>query len=210
MESLATSAFLTGFGLTLGLIVAIGAQNAFVLRQGLRREHVLPIVVCCIVADVALMGAGVAGVAELIQAHPMLATAFAVAGALFLAAYGLGAARRAMRPGTLELPGEGPKRPLGVVLLQLAGFTLLNPHTYLDTVVLVGSVGAQQAGALKWHFTVGAASASSVWFASLGYGARLLAPWFRRPTAWRVLDAIVAVVMLGLALALLGPLFTGN
>ena len=206
MDSSVTSAFVTGFGLTLGLIVAIGAQNAFVLRQGLRREHVLPIVVFCIVADVLLMSAGVAGMAGMIAAHPAVATALGLAGATFLAAYGVRAGLRAVRPGTLQTRDEGTRQPLRVALLQLAGFTLLNPHTWLDTVVLVGSVGAQQAGALKWYFTVGAAMASGVWFTALGFGARLLAPWFRRPMAWRVLDALVAVVMLALAAALTWPI----
>ena len=199
MSTVDPSAFAAGFGLGLGLIVAIGAQNAFVLRQGLRREHVGPIVACCAAADAALIALGVAGLSGLLAAHPAVARAMAVAGALFLAAYGLAAARRALRAASLEARIDGPRLPLRVALLQLAGFTLLNPHTYLDTVVLVGSVGAQQAGALKWHFTAGAAAASGVWFASLGYGARLLAPWFRHARAWRLLDAGVALVMLGLA-----------
>jgi len=199
MDLPVSSSFITGFGLCLGLIVAIGAQNAFVLRQGLRREHVLPIVVFCFVADALLITAGVAGMAPLIAAHPMVATAFAAGGAAFLLVYGARAAIRALRPGTMSLPGSGAAAPLRHVILQLAGFTFLNPHTFLDTVVLVGSVGAQQAGALKWYFTAGAASASGLWFAGLGYGARLLAPVFQRPVAWRVLDGVIAVVMFLLA-----------
>jgi L-lysine exporter family protein LysE/ArgO len=199
MDLPVSSSFITGFGLCLGLIVAIGAQNAFVLRQGLRREHVLPIVVFCFIADALLITLGVAGMARLIAAHPMVATAFAAGGAAFLLAYGARAAARALRPGSMALPGSGAAAPLRHVILQLAGFTFLNPHTFLDTVVLVGSVGAQQAGALKWYFTAGAASASGLWFAGLGYGARLLAPLFQRPVAWRVLDGIVAAVMFLLA-----------
>ena len=208
MDPVISSAFATGFGLSLGLIMAIGAQNAFVLRQGLRREHVLPIVVFCAVADLLLIAAGVAGMARLVASHPSAAMAVGVGGAVFLLAYGLRAALRALRPGTLQAQGHGAATPLGRVMVQLAGFTLLNPHTYLDTVVLVGSVGAQQAGVMKWYFTAGAASASGLWFAGLGYGARLLAPWFQRPAAWRVLDAVVAIVMAVLGVGLLWQVFS--
>jgi L-lysine exporter family protein LysE/ArgO len=208
MEHLDMSSFATGFGLTLGLIVAIGAQNAFVLRQGLRREHVLPVVVFCIVADMLLIAAGVGGMARLVAAHPAVGTVVAVGGALFLLGYGARAALRALHPGVLQAQGEGGATPLARVMVQLAGFTLLNPHTYLDTVVLVGSVGAQHAGVMKWYFTAGAASASGVWFAALGYGARLVAPWFQRPAAWRVLDAVVAVVMATLGGGLLWSVFS--
>ena len=207
MDFLASPAFLTGFGLGLGLIVAIGAQNAFVLRQGLKREHVLPVVAFCFFADVVLIALGVSGMATVVEAHPQVRSVFAAAGADFLLTYGANAARRALRPGRLSMPGEGPATPLRRVLVQVAGFTLLNPHTYLDTVLLVGSVGAQQMGAMKWYFTAGAASASGVWFAGLGYGARLLAPWFQRPAAWRVLDGLVAAVMVLLAAGLVWPTF---
>lgn len=203
MDLPVSSTFLTGLGLGLGLIVAIGAQNAFVLRQGLRREHVMPVVAFCVLADVALIVAGVAGMARLVAASPLVGTVFALGGSAFLLAYGARAAGRALRPGSLAPAGDERTVPLGQVIAQLAGFTLLNPHTYLDTVVLVGSVGAQQAGALKWYFTAGAASASGLWFTGLGFGARLLAPLFRRPTAWRVLDALVAVTMFVLGGALL-------
>lgn len=207
MDFLLSPAFLTGFGLGLGLIVAIGAQNAFVLRQGLRREHVLPVVAFCFVADVVLITLGVSGMASVIEAHPQIRAVFAAAGAAFLLVYGMKAASRALRPGALVTPGSGPATPLRRVLVQVAGFTLLNPHTYMDTVLLVGSVGAQQMGAMKWYFTAGAASASGLWFTSLGYGARLLAPWFQRPAAWRMLDAVVALVMFVLAVGLVWHTF---
>lgn len=188
-----------GLALSLGLIVAIGAQNAFVLRQGLQRAHVGPLVLACVAADALLMAAGVAGLAGLIGGHPALARVLAGAGMLFLLAYGLRALWSARRPGSLQ---AGATAPLSQrqALLQLAGFTLLNPHVYLDTVLLVGSVGAQQPSwAARGAFVAGAASASALWFTTLGYGARWLAPWFARPRAWQLLDGLIGAMMLGLA-----------
>lgn len=188
-----------GLALSLSLIVAIGAQNAFVLRQGLQRAHVGPLVLACVAADALLMAAGVAGLAGLIGDHPVLARTLAAAGLLFLLAYGLRALWSARRPGALQA-GAPVALSRRQALLQLAGFTLLNPHVYLDTVLLVGSVGAQQPGwAARGAFVAGAASASALWFTSLGYGARWLAPWFARPRAWQVLDAVIGVMMLALA-----------
>ncbi len=203
------SSFATGFALGFGLIVAIGAQNAFLLRQGLRREHVGVLVLFCAVADALLMAAGVAGLARLLGAQPGLAQALAAFGVLFLAGYGLRALWRAAKPGALQAAGGGglTRRQ---ALAQVAGFTLLNPHVYLDTVLLVGSVGAQQpAGTARLVFTAGAACASAVWFSGLGYGARLLAPWFAKPRAWQVLDVLIGLTMLALA-ALLVPLALGR
>jgi L-lysine exporter family protein LysE/ArgO len=189
----------TGFALSLSLIVAIGAQNAFVLRQGLRREHVGAIVLFCWVADGLLMVAGVAGLAQVLGGQPALARVLTAAGALFLAAYGVWALWRATRAHALK--AEAFVQPLTrmQVLLQLAGFTLLNPHVYLDTVLLLGSVGAQQPGHAKLWFTAGAVLASGLWFASLGYGARWLAPVFAKPRAWQALDALIGMTMLALA-----------
>jgi L-lysine exporter family protein LysE/ArgO len=188
----------TGFVLGLTLIVAIGAQNAFVLRQGLRREHVGPIVAFCAIADALLMLGGIAGLAQVLGHRPMLAAALTAGGALFLAVYGLRALARARQGGTLgAADGSGPLT-LAAALAQTAAFTLLNPHVYLDTVLLVGSVGAQM-GQARWWFGAGAATASLVWFTSLGYGARLLAPVFARPRAWQVLDALIGLTMLGIA-----------
>ncbi|MCV2353432.1 LysE/ArgO family amino acid transporter [Paucibacter sp. B2R-40] len=188
-------------GLLLGttLIVAIGAQNAFVLRQGLRREHVGAIVLACGLTDALLMAAGVFGLAALINAEPLLTRLISGAGAIFLTGYGLRALWRARRPGADLHAAQGPRLSLRQALLQLAGFTLLNPHVYLDTVMLVGSVGAQQPTALRLAFMMGAASASLLWFALLGYGARWLAPWFARPRAWQILDALIGLTMLALA-----------
>jgi L-lysine exporter family protein LysE/ArgO len=194
----ALSAAATGAALGLTLIVAIGAQNAFVLRQGLRREHVGAIVTFCAVADAVLMLAGVAGLAQVLGQRPALATWLTVGGAAFLAAYGLRALWRARRPGSLQAASGAAGAALLPVLMQTAGFTLLNPHVYLDTVLLVGSVGAQM-GPLRWWFAGGAALASVAWFTALGYGARWLAPVFARPRAWQVLDAVIGLTMLALA-----------
>jgi L-lysine exporter family protein LysE/ArgO len=197
-----TAAFLAGLALSAGLIVAIGPQNAFVLRQGLRREHVGPVVALCAAADVALMGAGVAGVGAALDRLPGLARALAAGGALFLGWYGLSALRRAASPHALAVAGEGAGLTLRAALLRTAGFTLLNPHVYLDTVMLVGAVGAAQPEGARVAFVAGAGLASAAWFAALGYGARLLAPLFARPAAWRALDALVGVTMLALAAGL--------
>jgi L-lysine exporter family protein LysE/ArgO len=198
MNAAATAA-LTGWALSLALIVAIGAQNAFVLRQGLRREHVGPVVAVCAVADALLILAGVAGMGQVLGEQPALARVLTLGGALFLSAYGLRALWRAARPGALlAAAGEQPIS-LKAALLQALAFTLLNPHVYLDTVMLVGSVGAQQPGALRWFFAAGAMAASGMWFSALGYGARFLAPLFLKPRAWQVLDVLIGAVMLLLA-----------
>ncbi|KPF48052.1 amino acid transporter [beta proteobacterium AAP121] len=197
------SAAVSGFVLGLSLIVAIGAQNAFVLRQGLRREHVGPIVALCAGCDAVLMAAGVAGLAQLLGARPGLATVLTLGGMVFLAAYGLMALKRALRPGVLQAAAaSAAPNPLRTVLLQALGFTLLNPHVYLDTVLLLGSLGAQQPGAAKGAFVAAAATASLLWFTALGYGARWLAPVFARPRAWQVLDVLIGLTMLALAAGL--------
>ena len=194
----AFSAAFTGATLGLTLIVAIGAQNAFVLRQGLRREHVGAIVAFCALADALLMLAGVAGLAQLLGERPALAFWLTAGGATFLLLYGLRALWRAARPGTLQAAEGTASISLAQALAQTAAFTLLNPHVYLDTVLLVGSVGAQM-GDARWWFAGGAALSSVLWFAALGYGARWLAPVFARPRAWQVLDGLIGVVMLALA-----------
>jgi L-lysine exporter family protein LysE/ArgO len=185
--------------LSLGLIVAIGAQNAFVLRQGLRREHVASVVVFCAVADALLIAAGVLGMAQALGNSPGLARALAVAGACFLAAYGWRALQRARQPNALTAGDSGSALSRGAALAQAAAFTLLNPHVYLDTVLLVGSIGAQQPDGLRGWFIAGASTASALWFGSLGFGARWLAPWFARPRAWQVLDGLIGVTMWVLA-----------
>jgi L-lysine exporter family protein LysE/ArgO len=205
----ALAAATQGFVLGGSLIVAIGAQNAFVLRQGLRREHVLPIVLFCIVADALLMLAGVAGVATVLGHRLELARALTAGGAAFLGVYGLRALARALRPGALQVADDGRGVTLAAALAQCAAFTLLNPHVYLDTVLLVGSLGARL-GEMRWWFAAGAAGASCVWFAALGFGARLLAPLFAKPRAWQGLDALIGVVMLALAAMLVGAAIGGQ
>lgn len=200
-------ALLAGLGLGLSLIVAIGAQNAFVLRQGLRGEHVLPVVLVCAASDALLITAGVAGVGALVQQAAWLLVVVRAGGAAFLLGYAALAARRALRPAGTALDGSGaPARGSrrGALLTALA-LTWLNPHVYLDTVVLLGSVAAGQ-GADRWAFGAGAVAASALWFGGLGFGARLLRPVFARPGAWRVLDGAIAVVMALLAASLLAGL----
>lgn len=194
--------FATGAALSASLIVVIGAQNAFVLQQGLRRQQVGVIVVTCIVLDALLMGLGVSGLGAVLSLHRGASLALGLLGAAFLAWYGVQAARRALAPQALAA-GTGAALSRASALRQTLAISLLNPHVYLDTVLLVGAVGAQQAAAARWPFWVGAASASAAWFVSLGYGARLLSPLFARPAAWRVLDALVALTMWTLAALLL-------
>ena len=192
---------LIGFATGLTLIVAIGAQNAFILRQGIRREHVLPVVAVCTVSDVALMAAGVAGFGALVTAHPQVLTLARFGGAAFLIVYGMLAARRAWRPSGLTPSEAGPSRLAGVVLTCLA-FTFLNPHVYLDTVVLIGALSNEHRDG-RWLFGVGAAVASAMWFTTLGFGAGRLRGLFARPTAWRILDGLIAVTMIALGVAVL-------
>ena len=200
--------FVQGMALSLGLIVAIGAQNAFVLRQGLRREHVGAIVAFCAAADALLIAAGVLGMAQALGERPGLARALALAGAAFLLAYGVQALRRARRPQALQAAGAGAGLRRSAAVAQAAAFTLLNPHVYLDTVLLVGSIGAQQPAELRGWFVAGAGAASLLWFGLLGYGARRLAPWFARPRAWQMLDVLVGLTMWVLAGLLLRGVFS--
>jgi len=206
----ATTAFANGLFMSLVLIVAIGAQNAYVLRQGLRREHVGAVVLFCAASDAVLIGAGVAGMAQALNGRPMLATVLAALGAAFLCAYGLRALWRSRQRAALQASAQGASSlSRAAVVAQAAGFTLLNPHVYLDTVLLVGSAGAQHAGLLKVWFVAGAATASALWFTSLGFGARLLAPVFAKPRAWQMLDALIGGTMLLLAAMLLRRALAG-
>jgi L-lysine exporter family protein LysE/ArgO len=191
----------SGFFLGLSLIMAIGAQNAFVLRQGLRREHVFVVCLTCALSDAMLITAGVAGMGWLAREVPWLAPAMTWAGAAFLFVYGALSFRRALTPGTLTATGQGGGS-LRAALLTCLALTWLNPHVWLDTVVLLGSVAAQFPGNAV-PFGIGAATASFAFFFALGYGARALAPVFARPAAWRVLDVAVGVVMWTIAAKLI-------
>ncbi|WP_291932906.1 LysE/ArgO family amino acid transporter [Limnohabitans sp.] len=201
--------FVQGMVLGLGLIVAIGAQNAFVLRQGLRREHVGGVVAFCAVADALLITAGVLGMAQALGDRPMLARGLALGGAAFLAVYGWRALQRARQANALDVTNTGQGLSRGAALAQAAAFTLLNPHVYLDTVLLVGSIGAQQPSPLQGWFAAGASAASLLWFSALGFGARWLGPWFARPRAWQVLDALIGVTMWVLSLLLVRHVVNG-
>jgi L-lysine exporter family protein LysE/ArgO len=199
---LVTAAALAGFVTGLSLIVAIGAQNAFVLRQGLRRRHVGLVVAVCAVSDLVLILAGVAGIGTVVERAPVVLVVVRWLGAAFLLGYGLLAARRALRGGQLEAAADRPLSTSAVLATALA-FTWLNPHVYLDTVLLVGSIASTHGHPGRWWFAAGAGLASIGWFTALGYGARALTPVFRRRNAWRVLDGGIAVVMLTLAVSLL-------
>jgi len=196
-------AYLAGLGTGAGLIVAIGAQNAFVLRQGLQRRHVGAVVLVCVLADLVLIALGVAGMGLAVQRQPGLLQLLRFVGAAFLAAYGLLAVRRAWRGESGLRPADAAADGLGRTVLACLGFTLLNPHVYLDTVVLLGSLSTHYDGAGRWSFAAGAGSASVLWFTALGHGARLLLPVFRSPVAWRLFDVLVAVLMWVLATLLL-------
>ncbi|MBO1283180.1 amino acid transporter [Streptomyces sampsonii] len=204
MTSSFVPAAAAGFGTGLSLIVAIGAQNAFVLRQGLRRQAVLAVVVICALSDAALIALGVAGLGAVVTAWPAALTVVGLAGGCFLLCYGALAAVRALRPGdgqALSTRGTTTGSVRAAVLTCLA-LTWLNPHVYLDTVLMLGSIAADR-GPLRWVFGAGAMLASLAWFAGLGYGARLLSGVLARPAAWRVLDSLVAITMLVMGATLL-------
>ncbi|WP_311244592.1 LysE/ArgO family amino acid transporter [Microbacterium sp. WCS2018Hpa-23] len=216
-----------GLGLGLSLIVAIGAQNVFVLRQGIRREHVLAVVIICALSDALLIAAGVAGLGFVISNVPWLVVVARWAGALFLLAYGIIAARRAWRGGE-ELrvdseetgslsPSSGsgptatrtaPRTSLAPVIATVLALTWLNPHVYLDTVLMLGSIAATH-GDERWLFAAGAMAASILWFTALGFGARYVGRWLRTERSWRILDALIAVVMIALAVSLVLPVLEG-
>ena len=201
--SSAALAALSGLGFGLSLIVAIGAQNAFVLRQGVRGQHVLPVIAVCAVSDIVLIGAGVAGFGTVVESFPAVLTVARYAGAAFLVGYALLAARRALGSSTLIAEAAGASVAVGASVLTCLALTWLNPHVYLDTLVLLGSFASTYATPDRWFLAAGAMLASVVWFAALGYGARRLGPLFARPIAWRVLDSLIALVKLALAIGLL-------
>ena len=196
-----TPAFLPGFALGFSLILAIGAQNAFVLRQGLRREHVFWTCLTCAVSDALLIAAGVAGVGALATLVPWVEQAMRFGGAAFLICYGAISLRRAVRGGSVLRTSDGTVTSLAATLLTVLAFTWLNPHVYLDTVVLIGSISAQYEDG--FGFAMGAISSSFVFFFGLGYGARVVAPVFARPRAWQVLDAGIGLTMWAIAVKLL-------
>jgi L-lysine exporter family protein LysE/ArgO len=203
------SAGFSGFALGGSLIVAIGAQNAFILRQGLIRAHVFVLCLICALSDAILIGAGVGGLGTAVSQSPLLISVVTLGGALFLGTYAFMAFRRAARPGAM-VSGAPESLGLKAAVLTCLAFTFLNPHVYLDTVLLLGSLSAAFEGAERTAYGLGAATASFVWFFGLGYGARFLAPLFARPAAWRVLDVIIGTVMSLLALGLVVTFLRGE
>jgi L-lysine exporter family protein LysE/ArgO len=192
---------LTGLLTGLALIVAIGAQNAFVLRQGIRGEHVVPIVLVCIASDAVAITAGIAGLGVVMERWPWVLPVAQIGGGLYLLAFGAHAAMRAWRPSGLDAGQSAALTRPRAVLLILA-LTWLNPHFYLDAILMLGTL-ANSFGADRWWFLAGALTASTTWFIALGFGARLLRGFFARPRAWRVLDGGIAVIMGGLGIGLL-------
>lgn len=191
--------FLVGLGSGLSLIIAIGAQNAFVLRQGIRREHVLPVVLICGLTDALLETLGVFGIGLVIERAPLALEIVRWGGVAFLFWYAWSAARRALRPESLTAAGTGEPRSLKKVVLACLAITYLNPHVYLDTMVLMGSIGNAQGDPGRWWFAAGGVIASVAWFFVLGYGARALTRFFATPKSWQILDGVVAAVMLVIA-----------
>ncbi|UOQ57282.1 LysE/ArgO family amino acid transporter [Leucobacter allii] len=190
--------FLVGAGSGLSLIVAIGAQNAFVLRQGIRREHVLPVVLICGLTDALLELLGVAGIGYVVERAPVVLEIVRWGGVVFLLWYAWSAVRRALRPEVL-VAGEGSGGSLKRTILACLAITYLNPHVYLDTMVLMGSIGNAQGDPERWWFVAGGALASLAWFFLIGYGARALTRFFATPRSWRILDGVVAATMLVIA-----------
>lgn len=192
------STVVLGFFTGLSLIVAIGAQNAFVLQQGLRREHVLVVVLICGLTDALLEVLGVAGIGFVVEQAPLLLEVLRWGGVAFLTWYAIGAIRRALKPQVL-VAGEGSTTSLKQVVLSCLAITYLNPHVYLDTMVLMGSIGNAQGDPDRWWFVLGGALGSIIWFAVLGYGARALSRFFATPRSWQILDWVIAVIMLSIA-----------
>jgi L-lysine exporter family protein LysE/ArgO len=200
------AAAMSGFLLGGSLIIAIGAQNAFVLRQGLKRQFVLPVSLICALSDALLIAAGIAGLGTLVAQSGRALQIVTAGGALFLLGYGVRSFFRALKPEAMQA-GEGRTERLGAALAACLAFTFLNPHVYLDTVLLIGSLSARYEGAARIAFGAGAAAASFVWFFGLGYGAALLAPVFADRRAWRVLDILIGIVMWAIAARLAAGLF---
>lgn len=196
------NASLEGLLTGLSLIIAIGAQNAYVLRQGLRRSHVGAVVTVCTVSDYALIIAGVAGIGVIIQHAGWALQAVRWFGVAFLAWYGLASAWRARRPASSLSAARGDSAGRTAVVRRAVTLTWLNPHVYLDTVVLLGSIANAHAGAGRWWFAAGTCVASTLWFAGLGFGARYAAGLLATPRAWQVLDLLIAATMLGIAVKL--------
>ena len=194
---------LKGFIVTFSLIVAIGAQNAYILKLGLLKQYVFTAVILCILFDTLLISAGVFGLGFFIQGNQLLINIIAVIGILFLSFYAFMSFKSAFKNESLEIDGKNKTNPLKQVVGMLLVFTFLNPHTYLDTILLIGGIGANIQDDLKIFFLLGAISASTVWFVLLGFGARLLIPLFKKPITWKILDISIGIIMLIIAYSLI-------
>lgn len=194
---------LKGFVVTITLIIAIGAQNAYILKLGLLKQHVLKAALFCIVSDFLLISAGVLGLGFFIQGNQLLINSIAIFGIGFLCFYAFVSFKSALKNESLKIDDEVKTNPVKQVITLLFVFTYLNPHTYLDTILLIGGIGANVDNSLKVYFLLGAVSASSIWFLSLGYGARLLIPLFKKPITWKVLDISIGLLMLFIAYSLI-------
>ena len=194
-----------GFGASLTLIIAIGAQNAYLLRLGVegRGRTLVTVILICAISDAVLIAAGVAGIGAVIETAPAAIDVVRIFGAIFLISYGVMAARRAVNPTGMTIDESPADASMKAIILTTLALTWLNPHVYLDTVMLLGSIANQQGETDRWWWALGAMAASFTWFFLLGYGARLLKPLFARPAAWRVLDALIALIMTGLGVGLI-------
>ncbi|WP_198526410.1 LysE/ArgO family amino acid transporter [Halarcobacter anaerophilus] len=195
-------AFFKGFIVAISLIVAIGAQNAYILKLGLLKQHVLKAVLFCIFSDIILISAGVLGLGFFIKGNQLLINSIAIFGILFLVSYSILSFKSALKNESLKIDNEIKTNPIKEVFTLLFMFTYLNPHVYLDTVLLIGGIGANLEEKTKIFFVFGCAGASALWFFLLGYGARLLIPLFKKPLTWKILDIIIAVLMLYIAYSL--------
>ena len=195
--------YLKGFIVTFSLIVAIGAQNAYVLKLGLLKQYVLMAVLMCITFDFILISAGVFGLGYFIQGNQLLINGIAIFGIIFLCFYAIISFRSAFKNASLQVDGTVKTNPLKQVVSLILVFTFLNPHTYLDTILLIGGIGANIQNDLKIYFLLGAVSASTIWFFSLGFGARLLIPLFKMPITWKILDISIGIIMLIIAYTLI-------
>ena len=203
------SIILKGFLVSMGLIVAIGAQNAFVLKQGIKGKFIFPIVLICSLIDATLIFLGVSGVGKIIASSKLFLYGVTLFGILFLSAYGFLALRNAFRNESLHVDGVVTEHSFKKAILTVLALTLLNPHVWIDTFLLIGSIGGHYTGNDQYAYILGATSASFLWFFALGYGARLLAPLFERPKTWQLLDGFIAFVMFSIAASLTLNMFQG-
>jgi len=195
--------YLKGFIVTISLIVAIGTQNAYVLKLGLLRQYVWVAVLICVIADVLLISAGVLGLGFFIKGNQLLINSIAIIGIVFLSVYALLSFKSAFKNESMKIDDEIKTNPLKKVITMLLVFTFLNPHTYLDTVLLIGGIGANVEDSMKVYFLLGAVSASAFWFTLLGFGARALIPLFKKPITWKILDILIGILMLVIAYSLI-------